>query len=217
PTEQAANNLLAEGVSQNSVFVTGNTVIDALLATLAIDESPALPIDTTKKLILMTAHRRENFGKPMEEVFSAVKEIAECREDIQFLYPVHPNPNVKDMAHHWLGSIEGVKLCEPLNYIEFVHAMNQSHIIMSDSGGVQEEAPAIGKPVVVLRENTERPEAVSAGAAVLVGTSKPAILEQVNRLIDDEAYYDAMRMEESPFGDGTAAKQIVSILEDSVG
>jgi len=212
PTETAKENLILEGISEAQIYITGNTVIDALLDISSRSNKSTLQIDDSKKLILMTAHRRENFGKPMEEVFLAVKNIVEARDDVQVLYPVHPNPNVKDMAHSLLGGLEHVELCAPLNYLEFVAAMNKSYLILSDSGGVQEEAPALGKPVLVLRETTERPEAVDAGVAKLVGTDQQTIITQVNKLIDDQSYFESMSGGVSPFGDGTAAKQIVSIL-----
>ena len=211
PTAQALSNLLSEGIPASSVTVTGNTVIDALLQVASkCSESPALP---GLRLVLVTAHRRENFGLPLCSVFRAIRHLADHRPDIQFLYPVHPNPNVKSAAAELLGSHPRVRLVEPLDYCAFVAAMKQAHFILTDSGGVQEEAPALGKPVLVLRDETERPEALAAGVARLVGTSFDRIVAESTRLLDDSAHYAAMAHGVSPYGDGHAAERIVAALK----
>jgi UDP-N-acetylglucosamine 2-epimerase (non-hydrolysing) len=165
-------------------------------------------------LILITAHRRENFGEPFERVCRAILALLERNPDIQVLYPVHPNPNVRDTAHHLLGSHPRVVLCEPLDYLPFVAAMKRSYLILSDSGGVQEEAPALGKPVLVLRHETERPEAVHEGVVKLVGTNFDSIVSEVQRLLDDKSAYSKMARGISPYGDGHAAERIVKVLRD---
>jgi UDP-N-acetylglucosamine 2-epimerase (non-hydrolysing) len=186
-------------------------VIDALLqVALQCRESPA-PLGL--RLVLVTAHRRENFGPPFQNVCRAIRHLAEQRPDIQFLYPVHPNPNVKTVAQQILGSHPRIRLVEPLDYRQFVAAMKQAHFIISDSGGVQEEAPALAKPVLVLRDETERPEAVAAGVARLVGTDFDRIVAEATRLLDDSAHYAAMAHGASPYGDGHAARRIVAVLK----
>lgn len=212
PTESSRQNLLREGISDTEINVTGNTVIDALLS--VVDRSMALPegLDRTKRLILMTAHRRENFGEPFEQVCSAVLTLLEKNPDLQVLYPVHPNPNVFETAHRLLGSHPRIVLCEPLDYLPFVSAMKHAYLILSDSGGVQEEAPALGKPVLVLRHETERPEAVESGVVKLVGTDYDIIVLEAQRLLDDESYYQSMIRGVSPYGDGKASERIVQTL-----
>ena len=214
PTESSRQNLLREGVSDTDIVVTGNTVIDALLS--VADRAMELPVelDPTKLLILVTAHRRENFGEPFERVCRALLTLLEQNQDIQVLYPVHPNPNVRDTAHRLLGSHPRVVLCDPLDYLPFVAAMKRAYLILSDSGGVQEEAPALGKPVLVLRHETERPEAVEEGVVKLVGTDYVAIVSEAQRLLDDESAYRAMARGVSPYGDGHAAERIVKVLLD---
>lgn len=212
PTDSARQNLLKEGVALADVTVTGNTVIDALLS--VVDRSVPLPIrlDPAKRMILMTAHRRENFGQPFEQICSAVLTLLERNQDIQVLYPVHPNPNVHEMAHRMLGPHPRAVLCEPLDYLPFVSAMKRAYLILSDSGGVQEEAPALGKPVLVLRQETERPEAVDEGVVKLVGTDSDVIVTEVQRLLDDKVAYQAMARGVSPYGDGTASHKIIQVL-----
>lgn len=214
PTESSRKNLLREGVADVDIIVTGNTVIDALLS--VVDRNMELPIalDPSKRLILVTAHRRENFGEPFKQVCSALLTLLDRNPDIQVLYPVHPNPNVKDTAHRLLGSHSRVILCDPLDYLPFVAAMKSSYIILSDSGGVQEEAPALGKPVLVLRHETERPEAVDEGVVKLVGTNFDVIVSEVQRLLDDDLAYRSMARGVSPYGDGHAAERIVKVLRD---
>ena len=212
PTESSRQNLLREGVSDTEITVTGNTVIDALLSVVDCDEVLPEGLDPTKRLILMTAHRRENFGEPLERVCHAVLALLERNLDLQVLYPVHPNPNVLEIAHRLLGSHPRIVLCKPLDYLPFVSAMKQAYLILSDSGGVQEEAPALGKPVLVLRHETERPEAVEEGVVKLVGTDFDIIVLEAQRLLDDETYYLAMARGVSPYGDGKASERIVQTL-----
>lgn len=214
PTESSRQNLLSEGVSDADIVVTGNTVIDALLSVADRDAELPVELDPTKRLILVTAHRRENFGEPFERVCRAVFLLLERNPDIQVLYPVHPNPNVRDTAHRLLGDHPRVLLCEPLDYLPFVAAMKLSYLILSDSGGVQEEAPALGKPVLVLRHQTERPEAVHAGVVKLVGTDPDVIVSEAQRLLDDKTAYSKMARGVSPYGDGHAAGRIVEALRN---
>jgi UDP-N-acetylglucosamine 2-epimerase (non-hydrolysing) len=214
PTESAKKNLLKENIPINNIHVTGNTVIDALLKTSQTDYELGIDLDTSKRTILLTSHRRENFGKPMQESFSAILELVDQNEDIQLIYPVHPNPNVKGIAYKTFDNHDRIYLTEPLSYAHFVQAMKMSYIIITDSGGIQEEAPALGKPVLVLREETERPEAVQAGVVKLVGTRKSDILEQANKLLSNGDYYRSFAKGISPYGDGAAAKRIVKIIYD---
>ena len=216
PTHKAAWNLRSEGVDGNDVLVTGNTVIDALLTVAAREEAPpglpALPDLTNRRLILVTAHRRESFGAPLERAFGALADVARSHPDCLFVYPVHPNPNVKEPAERILGGLEGVMLCDPLDYAPFVHLMKRAHVIVTDSGGVQEGAPSLGVPVLVLREVTERPEAVEAGAVRLVGTNPDRIRAELTRLLDDPAAHAEMASAVNPYGDGQAARRIAQRL-----
>lgn len=213
PTQRAVENLLGEGVAASAITLTGNTVIDALLMTSAQESALAVPLDPGKRLVLVTAHRRENFGEPFQNICQALKCLAERNPDIQILYPVHPNPNVKDVAHRLLGQTPNILLCAPLDYAPFIAAMKRSYLIISDSGGVQEEAPALGKPVLVLREETERPEAVDLGVVKLVGAHRDTIVEQAQHLLDDPQAYRSMAQGVSPYGDGKAAPRIVKVLK----
>ena len=213
PTESSRQNLLREGIADNAITVTGNTVIDALLMTAKKDLDLGIDIDASKRLILITSHRRENFGEPFRNICRALKTLAERNPDVQFLYPVHPNPNVKDVAHEMLGASPNIILCAPLDYAPFVAAMQRSYLIISDSGGVQEEAPALGKPVLVLRDETERPEAVEQRVVKLVGSDYERIVSETQRLLDDEAAYAAMSRGISPYGDGHGAERIVNVLK----
>lgn len=216
PTESSRQNLLREGVPDADIVVTGNTVIDALLSVAERSMPLPLVLDPNMRLILVTAHRRENFGKPFEQVCYALLKLLERNLDIQVLYPVHPNPNVHDTAHRLLGKHPRVVLCAPLDYLPFVAAMKRAYLILSDSGGVQEEAPALGKPVLVLRQETERPEAVQEGVVKLVGTNFETIVSEVQFLLDDESAYQAMARGVSPYGDGQAAARIVHVLKQAV-
>jgi UDP-N-acetylglucosamine 2-epimerase (non-hydrolysing) len=213
PTESSRQNLLREGINSEHIIVTGNTVIDALLMTAAKDIEVSIDLDNTKRLILVTSHRRENFGEPFRNICRALRTIAE-RSDVQILYPVHPNPNVKDVAYEFLDNNKNVILCEPLDYAPFIAMMKKSYLIISDSGGVQEEAPALGKPVLVLRDETERPEAVASGAVKLVGPNYDSIVASTNLLLDDPIAYKAMVIGESPYGDGKSAEKIVNALRN---
>lgn len=214
PTERAKQNLLKEGIFDEKIFVTGNTVIDALLITANTDIEINLALDKTKRLILITCHRRENFGEPFINVCSALKILAQNNPDVQFLYPVHPNPNVKDIAYKMLKELSNIILCEPLEYPQFVAAMKKSYLIITDSGGVQEEAPALGKPVLVLREETERPEAVDLGVVKLVGCDIKTIISEVQLLLDDKQAYENIAKGVSPYGDGKASERIVKTLRN---
>ena len=226
PTDRSRDNLLAEGVPEGSIHVTGNTVIDALLAVVEkIRDQPALErdlasrfpfLDPAKRLVLVTGHRRENFGSGFEQICQALKAIAE-RGDTQVVYPVHLNPNVQEPVNRVLAGQASVHLIEPQDYLPFVYLMSRAHLIVTDSGGVQEEAPSLGKPVLVMRDTTERPEAVDAGTVRLVGTDAANIARQANLLLDDHAAYEAMTRAHNPYGDGMASRRIVEILAASGG
>lgn len=211
PTEIAANNLRREGVPDNNILVTGNTVIDALFLVKRVPLSCEEKIGTNK-LILVTTHRRENFGKPLLNIFSALKRLASEYPDISFLIPLHPNPNLKQAAIEALSGFKNVILTSPLPYPEFVEAMKRAYFIISDSGGVQEEAPALSVPVLVIRRETERPEAVAAGAVKLVGTEFDSIYQNSKLLLDSTEAYLRMTGKGSPYGDGNAANIIVNRL-----
>lgn len=213
PTESSRENLEREGVAAADIVVTGNTVIDALLMTVSKEIEVGIALNDAKRLILVTSHRRENFGEPFRNICRALRMLAERNADIQILYPVHPNPNVKDVAYEMLGDCANIVLCDPLDYAPFIAAMKKAHLIISDSGGVQEEAPALGKPVLVLRDETERPEAVEMGVVKLVGSDEDRILAEVQRLLDDETVYHEMARGVSPYGDGLAAGRIVETLK----
>lgn len=212
PTESAKSNLLRENILPENIFVTGNTVIDALYSSL--DKKATLPtaLDPDKRTLLVTVHRRENFGYRFEQICAALMELLNTNSDLQLLFPVHPNPNISNYAQANLGSHPRAILCKPLDYLPFIEAMKTSYIILSDSGGVQEEAPALGKPVLVLRDSTERPEAVEFGVVKLVGVSKDRIVIEVQKLLDDEILYQSMAKGVSPYGDGLASERIVSVL-----
>lgn len=217
PTESSRENLLRDQVPDKDIFVTGNTVIDALLMTAAKDLSLGIDLDPEKRLVLVTSHRRENFGEPLRHICRALRVLAERNPDVQFLFPVHPNPNVKHVVHEFLDGCENIHLCSPLDYAPFVAAMKRAYLIISDSGGVQEEAPALGKPVLVLRNETERPEAVDQGVVKLVGPNFSAIVEETQRLLDDENAYREMARGVSPYGDGHGAQRIVEVMRAHFG
>jgi UDP-N-acetylglucosamine 2-epimerase (non-hydrolysing) len=216
PTESSRQNLLQEGIKDSDIVVTGNTVIDALNTAAAGNPEIGIVLDDTMRLILVTAHRRENFGQPIIDICKAVLTIVERNEDVQVLFPVHPNPNVQSVAQEMLGEHPQIVLCPPLEYLPFVGAMQKAYLILSDSGGVQEEAPALGKPVLVLRSETERPEAVEAGAVKLVGADYELIVKETQLLLDDEKFYREMAQGISPYGDGHAAERIVSVIAKSL-
>jgi len=222
PTERAKSNLLAEGVPEVSIFVTGNTVIDALLAVAArVNNDVALRSDfdgqfsflnPAKRLILVTGHRRENFGQGFEQICTALAEIAAMHPNVEILYPVHLNPNVQEPVRRILGNSPQVHLVAPLDYLPFVYLMERCYLIITDSGGVQEEAPSLGKPVLVMRDTTERPEALAAGTVKLVGTDRAKIVTESLLLLNDSAVYEAMVKAHNPYGDGMAASRIVEVL-----
>jgi UDP-N-acetylglucosamine 2-epimerase (non-hydrolysing) len=214
PTEMARKNLIQEGVSDEQIYVTGNTVIDALLLTAEKNVKLDLPLKPKLRLVLITIHRRENFGEPIQEILKAIALLAKKFMDVQFLYPVHPNPNVKDIAYRLLEDSPNVILCKPLDYVPFVTALKRSYLVITDSGGVQEESPALGKPVLVLRERTERPEAVELGVVKLVGSNSNKIIDEVSKLLESEDVYHGMAKGVSPYGDGHSAKRIVDVLRD---
>ncbi len=216
PTNSSRQNLLREGIPDEAVYVTGNTVIDALLDVVKRIDMTTPGLDTNKRLILVTSHRRENFGDPFKEICRAIVHLVEKNPDVEVLYPVHPNPNVKIMAHQLLGGNPRIHLCEPLDYAPFVAAMKRAFFILSDSGGVQEEAPALAKPVLVLRSETERPEAVEEGVVKLVGTNFNAIVDEAQRLLDDPTYYAQFARGVSPYGDGLASERITQILKQAL-
>ncbi len=220
PTERARSNLIAQGVSPDSIHVTGNTVIDALLwATSLLDAEKVEQIsqawfpklDTAKRLILVTGHRRENFGGGFQNICDALKRIV-SRKDVEIIYPVHLNPNVRVPVNEYLAGDSSIHLIEPLDYLPFVYLMTRSHLILTDSGGIQEEAPSLGKPVLVMRDTTERPEGIEAGAVKLVGTNSDTVVAAVNMLLDDKEIYDKMSTASNPYGDGRAASRIASRL-----
>ena len=225
PTQTAADALLRENIAAATIHVTGNTVIDALLATqtrIASDASLAAGLDPLaarfagKRVILVTTHRRENFGGGMENIASAIARIA-AREDLAVIFPVHPNPNVVSVMDRILGDRPNVARIDPLDYPHFIRALGMSHIVLTDSGGVQEEAPALGKPVLVMRETTERPEGVTAGTARLIGTDEDRIVSEIFTLTDDNAAYQAMARAHNPFGDGHASARIAGIVAHGFG
>ena len=220
PTHRAITFLLAEGIPQKSIFLTGNTVIDALLSTLnrIREENYApktvsfLPDGDRHKLILATAHRRESFGKPLKEICEALKAIVKEHRDVHIIYPVHLNPNVSGTVYSLLSDQERVHLTPPLNYKDLCYLMGRSYLILTDSGGIQEEAPSLRKPVLVMRQTTERPEAIDAGVAKLVGTTRESIINSVEELLGDSKEYRGMASQTNPFGDGKASERIVNIL-----
>ena len=217
PTESARVNLLQEGVPAGRIHVTGNTVIDALFHVAERDLPLDVELPAGRRLVLVTAHRRENFGAPMISICEALADLARRYDDLHFLLPVHPNPNVRQVVEGMLGGVPEVTLCAPLQYGAFVAAMQRSWLILSDSGGVQEEAPALGKPVLVLRDETERPEAVAEGVVELVGTEREKIVRKVAALHDSPAEYRGMARGASPYGDGQAAPRIVRHIERLLG
>ncbi len=211
PTVQARENLLREGIESEQIFVTGNTVIDALLST--VEKACPLPVKLGGgRVLLVTTHRRENLGEPMRQIYRALASLIHSYADIQVVFPVHRNPAVRQIVKEELGNLERVHLIEPLDYHPFVHLMKQSYLVLTDSGGMQEEAPALGKPVLVLRNTTERPEAVQAGTVRLVGTDYKQVLTEASRLLAEPEYYAQMSEAVNPYGDGQAAWRIVQYL-----
>lgn len=220
PTERSRQNLLAEGVPADRIFVTGNTVIDALQDSARMLENDELarqaissefPLSSRHRIVLVTGHRRESFGGGFDRICDALAKIA-GRGDVQIVYPVHLNPNVKGPVEQKLGSLENVLLLPPQNYLPFVYLMSRAYLILTDSGGVQEEAPSLGKPVLVMRDTTERPEAIDAGTVQLVGTNTDMIVSSVSDLLDSREAYDRMTFAHNPYGDGLASQRIVSAI-----
>jgi len=222
PTESSRANLLREGVSASRIWVTGNTVIDALLEVVEQIKTDnrlrqkldaELPfLETDKKIVMVTGHRRENFGRPFESICEALNDLAD-RGDTKIIYPLHLNPNVREPAQRILGSNPNISLIEPLDYLPFVHLMTRAYLIITDSGGIQEEAPSLGKPVLVMREVTERPEAVTAGTVKLVGTNRDRIVTEASRLLDSQSEYRTMTQSQNPYGDGRASERILEALK----
>ena len=222
PTQISKNNLLRENISPEKIFITGNTVIDALNTT--VKDNFTFPygqiqkaIDSGNKLILMTTHRRENLGEPMRHVYMALKEVLETHPMVEAIFPMHKNPQVRKVAEEILGHLDRVHLIEPMDYEPFTNLMAKVDIVLTDSGGIQEEAPALGKPVLVLRDTTERPEAVTAGTVRLVGTNKDLVQQETIKLLEDEKYYRSMSDACNPYGDGRAAERIIKIILNYYG
>lgn len=217
PTKKAMDNLVREGKNKDHIFVTGNTVIDALKTTIWDNYShPVLDWAKGSRMILLTAHRRENLGEPLFRIFEGIKQTMEEIEDIKIVYPIHKNPVVLETAKQVFGDHDRIKLIEPLDVLDFHNFMNRAYLILTDSGGIQEEAPSLGKPVLVMRDTTERPEGVEAGTLKLVGTDKEVIHREFSKLLTDQAAYDAMSRASNPYGDGTACRQIAEILKRSL-
>ncbi|MBN6071202.1 UDP-N-acetylglucosamine 2-epimerase (non-hydrolyzing) [Aggregatibacter actinomycetemcomitans] len=222
PTQTSKVNLLKENVSEENIYVTGNTVIDALLiaqnkiksnTTLLTKYENQFDFLKSEKIVLITGHRRENFGYGFESICQAIAKLAIMHPEVQFIYPVHLNPNVREPVNRLLSNKPNIYLIEPLDYLSFIYLMSSSYLILTDSGGIQEEAPSLGKPVLVMRETTERPEAVKAGTVRLVGTSENMIIEQTHLLLTNESEYKKMSEAHNPYGDGSSAMQIVSVLQ----
>lgn len=215
PTEVSKNNLLKEGKKEESIYVTGNTAIDALKTTIKDNYThPIIEWVGDNRLIMLTAHRRENIGKPLENIFLAIKRITDEYNDIKVVYPIHKNPVVREIANKVFMNDQRVKLIEPLDVIDFHNFLNKSYLILTDSGGIQEEAPSLGKPVLVLRDTTERPEGIKAGTLKLVGTDQNEIYNNIKILLNDKEEYDKMSRASNPYGDGEACKRIADILDN---
>lgn len=217
PTEMAKNNLLREGKSEDTIFVTGNTAIDALKTTVKSDYThPELEWAKGSRLITITAHRRENLGEPMHHMFRAIRKIMDEHDDVKAIYPIHMNPIVRKAAEEELGGCDRIHIIEPLDVLDFHNFMERSYLILTDSGGIQEEAPSLGKPVLVMRDTTERPEGVKAGTLKLVGTDEKTIYQNFKTLLENKEEYEKMSKASNPYGDGTACRQIADILEKTL-
>lgn len=213
PTDMAKENLLREGKPASSIYVTGNTVIDALKTTVRTEYThPELEWAKDSRLILITAHRRENLGEPMKNMFRAIRRVMDAHPDVKAIYPIHMNPVVRQTADEILGNDERIHIIEPLDVLDFHNFQSRSHLILTDSGGIQEEAPSLGVPVLVMRDTTERPEGIAAGTLKLVGTEEETIYREFTRLLDDQNAYNAMSRAVNPYGDGLACKRIADIL-----
>lgn len=214
PTKKAADNLIQEGKQKGCIFITGNTAIDALQTTVKHDYShPELEWCKGTRLILITAHRRENLGAPMEHMFKAIRRVLKEHDDVKAIYPIHMNPAVRDTAHAVFGADDRIHLIEPLDVLDFHNFMKASYLILTDSGGIQEEAPSLAKPVLVMRDTTERPEGIEAGTLKLVGTDEETIYDEFKQLLDNEEEYEKMAHAANPYGDGRASKRIADIIE----
>ena len=217
PTQLSKDNLLREGKTPESIFVTGNTAIDALQTTIQEDYThPELEWIGESRFILITAHRRENLGEPMRHMFRAIRRIIEEYPDVKAIYPIHMNPRVRQIAEEELSGCERIKMIEPLEVLDFHNFLSRSYLILTDSGGIQEEAPSLGKPVLVMRDTTERPEGIEAGTLKLVGTDENNIYRHFKELLENDSVYQAMSQASNPYGDGTACKKIADILEGEV-
>ena len=218
PTEVSKDNLLREGKHPETIFVTGNTVIDALKTTVRDDYSnPELDWAADSRLILLTAHRRENLGEPMHSMFRAIRRIVDETLDVKVIYPIHMNPLVRKAADEELGNSDRIRLIEPLDVLDFHNFMSRSYLILTDSGGIQEEAPSLGKPVLVMRDTTERPEGIAAGTLKLVGTDEEVIYSEFKKLLTDKEEYEKMSKASNPYGDGLACKRIADVLVKDLG
>ena len=214
PTELSKENLLREGKNPDTIYVTGNTAIDALKTTVKEDYThPDLEWAKGSRLIMITAHRRENLGEPMKHMFRAIRRVCDEHPDIKAIYPIHMNPVVREIADSILGDDERIRIIEPLDVLDFHNFLSRSYLILTDSGGIQEEAPSLGKPVLVMRDTTERPEGIKAGTLKLVGTDEEVIYQNFKQLLEDEEAYRAMSTASNPYGDGFACKRIADILE----
>ena len=214
PTELSKENLLKEGKNPNSIYVTGNTAIDALKTTVLKNYMhPELEWAKDSRLIMITAHRRENLGEPMRHMFRAIRRVLDEHSDVKAIYPIHMNPAVREIADEFLGGDDRIHIIEPLDVLDFHNFLNCSYLILTDSGGIQEEAPSLGKPVLVMRDTTERPEGIAAGTIKLVGTKEEKIYDEFSRLLSDEKEYKAMSKASNPYGDGHACERIADILE----
>ncbi|MEA3431100.1 MAG: UDP-N-acetylglucosamine 2-epimerase (non-hydrolyzing) [candidate division WOR-3 bacterium] len=208
PTKKASENLLREGITEN-IYVTGNTAIDAIERAIGqLKENPATVQDKGRKVILVTCHRRESFGEPIREICYALKDIVENFQDVEIVYPLHPNPNIRLPVNDTLKSVERISIIDPPPYLEFINLMASSYLVLTDSGGLQEEAPSLNKPVLVMRRVTERTEGIEAGTATLVGTNREKIVESVSRLLKNKALYNSMSGKKNPYGDGKASQRI---------
>lgn len=215
PTEQSKQNLLREGKRPETIYVTGNTAIDALKTTVRADYThPELQWAQDSRLILITAHRRENLGEPMENMFRAIRRVMDEHPDVKAIYPIHMNPAVRQTADKYLSGEPRIRIIEPLEVLDFHNFLSRAYLVLTDSGGIQEEAPSLGKPVLVMRDTTERPEGIAAGTLKLVGTNEQTIYENFKLLLENEEEYSRMSMASNPYGDGFASKRIADILEE---
>lgn len=213
PTELSKQNLLKEGKNPKSIYVTGNTAIDALKTTVRADYThPELDWANDSRLIMITAHRRENLGEPMRHMFKAIRRVMDEHPDVKAIYPIHMNPVVREIANEYLGDDDRIHIIEPLDVLDFHNFLSRSYLILTDSGGIQEEAPSLGKPVLVMRDTTERPEGIAAGTLKLVGTEEETIYKEFSRLLSDKDEYEAMSKASNPYGDGHACERIADVL-----